>query len=130
LSEGKQVLFGRIFVMTLLALAFSLAMVTSGSIFSVGVWSLSGFAGLFPVVVAALYWRRSTAAGVITAIVTVAALWLVCFLLGLDSPGEYTLGGSGIMPVALLFAGAGVSVVVVSLVTRPPDEHVIARFFP
>lgn len=130
LSEERQVLFGRFFVVSFLALVFLLATVTSRSIFSLGVWSLSGFAGLFPIVVAALYWRRSTAPGVIGSILTVVGLWLLCFVLGLDATGEYTLGGTGIMPVAVLFFGAIVSVVVLSLVTRPPNEEVIARFFP
>ena len=105
-------------------------MVTSRSIFSVGVWSLSGFAGLFPVVVAALYWRRSTAAGISSAIVTVGGLWALFFLRGLETPGEYTVAGSGIMPVVFLFAGATLSVVALSLVTRPPDKDVVERFFP
>ena len=91
---------------------------------------MSGFAGLFPIVVAALYWRRSTAAGVIGAIVTVGGLWILFFLRGLETPGEYTVGGSGIMPVAFLVAGATVSIVILSLVTRPPDKDVVERFFP
>ena len=130
LSERKQVLFGRLLALIFLAAVFVLAMVTSRSIFSVGVWSLSGFAGLFPIVVAALYWRRSTAAGVIGAIVTVGGLWILFFLRGLETPGEYTVGGSGIMPVAFLVAGATVSIVILSLVTRPPDKDVVERFFP
>jgi len=48
--------------------------------------------------------------------------------LGVD--GEYTLAGSGLMPVAVMFAGACLSLVVVSLVTRPPDGAFVAEFFP
>lgn len=130
LSEGQQVLFGRLFVMILLTIVFVLSLLTSRSIFSLGVWSLSGFAALFPVVVGALYWRRSTASGALAAVVSVAVLWVVFLVSSLGAEGEYTVGGSGLMPVAVMFAGASVSLILVSLVTQPPDDELVDRFFP
>ena len=130
LSERGQVLTGRLFVAALLAVALVVSLATSRSIFDVGVWSLSGFAALFPIVVAALYWRRSTAAGVLASIATVAILWIVFFLDSLGSRGEYTVLGTGLLPVVFLFSGAVVSLVVVSHLTSPPPESVLDRFFP
>jgi len=130
LSERQQVLFGRFFVAGLLAAALVLSLVTSRSIFALGVWSLSGFAALFPIVVGALYWRRSTAAGALAAVVTVAVLWIAFLIRSLGVEGEYTVAGTGLMPVAVMFAGAAGSLVVVSLLTRPPDNAVVGRFFP
>ena len=130
LSERQQVLFGRVFVMVLLAIALLLSLVTSRSIFSLGVWSLSGFAALFPVIVGALYWRRSTAAGALAAVSTVALLWVVFLVHSLDVEGEYTVAGTGLMPVAAMFVAAALSLVVVSWFTTPPDDAVIDRFFP
>ena len=103
---------------------------TSRTIFDLGVWSLSGFAALFPIVVAALYWRRSTAAGVLASIGTVSVLWVVFFLDSLGSRGEYTVLGTGLLPVVFLFSGAVISLVVVSLLSAPPPESVLDRFFP
>jgi SSS family solute:Na+ symporter len=130
LSERGQVLTGRLFVAAFLAVAFFVSLATSRTIFDLGVWSLSGFAALFPVVVASLYWRRSTGAGVVASIATVALLWIGFFLDSLGSRGEYTVGETGLLPVAFLFAGAVVSLVAVSLVTSPPPDRVLDRFFP
>ena len=130
LSERGQVLTGRLFVAGLLALALFVSLSTSRTIFDLGVWSLSGFAGLFPVVVAALYWRRSTRAGVLASIGTVALLWMLFFLDSLGTPGEYSVGETGLLPVAFLFAAAAASLIAVSLLTSPPPDRILDRFFP
>lgn len=93
------------------------------------VWSFTGFASLFPIVVAAVYWRRATKHGAIAAVLTVAALWIYFFTDGWQVPG-YSVGGSGVMPVAVIFAASATILVVVSLFTRPPEPAVVARFFP
>lgn len=130
LSERGQVLTGRLFVAVLLAVALFVSLATSRTIFDLGVWSLSGFAALFPIVVAALYWRRSTAPGVLASIATVAVLWTAFFLDSRGSHGEYTAFDTGLLPVVFLFAGAVVSLVAVSLSTSPPPDSVLDRFFP
>jgi SSS family solute:Na+ symporter len=129
LSERGQVIVGRIFVTLLLATAFVLSLVTSRSIFAIGVWSLSGFAGLFPVVLGALYWKRSTREGVLAAIVTAAALWIFFLFQAWGVPGEYTVGGTGMLPVVFIFAATSLSLVLVSLGTTPPPPHVLREFF-
>jgi len=129
LSERQQVLFGRVFVMLLLAAAFLLSLVTTRSIFNMGVWSLTGYSGLFPIVLAALFWKRSTKQGVMAGIVTVAALWTYFFFQSLGVGGDFSVGGTGVLPVAVVVFGASLVVVVVSLSTRPPSESVIEKFF-
>ena len=130
LTERQQVLFGRLFVMGFLATVLGLSFVTSRSIFSLGVWSLSGFAALFPVMFAALYWRRSTGTGAVASILTVAALWGVFFTRSLGTQGEYTIAGSGVLPVVVMFGAACGSLVIVSLLTSPPSEDVVSAFVP
>jgi SSS family solute:Na+ symporter len=130
LSERAQVLTGRLFVAALLAAALLVSLLTSRTIFDLGVWSLSGFSALFPAVAASLYWRRSTAAGILASIATVAVLWLVFFVDSLGTRGEYVVGDTGLLPVVFLFAGAVVSLVSVSLLTSPPPGSVLDRFFP
>ena len=39
------------------------------------------------------------------------------------------MGGTGLMPVAVILAVATLAMVVVSLLTRPPDAAVVGKFF-
>ena len=130
LPEQKQVLYSRIFIVLFLGAAFVISQVTTRSIFSLGEWSLSGYAGLFPIVVAALYWRRSSATGALAALVTTAVLWTVLLVRSQAVEGEYTIGGSGVMPVVLIVAGSVTALVVGSLVSLAPDSAAVDRFFP
>ncbi len=49
------------------------------SVFVLGVWCFSGFAALFPLVFAALYWKRLTAAGAVSGILAMIGSWLYLF---------------------------------------------------
>ena len=49
MNEKKQVLFGRVFVISILAITYILSLVSNRSIFKLGVWSFTGFASLLPV---------------------------------------------------------------------------------
>ncbi len=128
ISEKQQVLFGRIFVLAILTLTFVLAQFSARSIFKLAIWSFSGFAALIPVAVAALYWKRSTKAGAIAAIITVAVSWIYFFMQGWETPG-YTLGGSGVMPVTAMFFLSTTAMIFVSLLTAPPSKETIEKFF-
>ena len=128
LSEREQVLWGRLFVFFIFAITYALSLVTARSIFSLAIWSFTGFAALFPVVVAALFWKRSTREGAIASIITVAVLWSYFFFQGWQVPG-YTVGMTGAMPVAVILAASTAAMIIVSLLTEPPDEEIVAQFF-
>ena len=81
------------------------------------------------VVAAALFWKRSTKYGAYASILSVVVLWIYFFRLGWESPG-YTLGGTGVMPVAFILGVSALSMIVVSLLTQPPRESVLRKFFP
>ncbi|MEM7587239.1 MAG: sodium:solute symporter family protein, partial [Acidobacteriota bacterium] len=127
--DRRQVQAGRLFVISVVAITYLLSLVAKTSIFGLAVWSFTGFASLFPIVVAAIFWRRSTRHGAFAAILTVVVLWIYFFLDGWQVPG-YSVGGTGIMPVAIIFLACSVMMVVVSLVTQPPPAAVVDRFFP
>jgi SSS family solute:Na+ symporter len=129
LAEEKRVFFGRLFVAAVLGLTYFLSLVATPSMFGLAIWSFSGYAALVPVVLAALFWRRSTAWGAIAAVGTVAALWIYFFSVGFGRP-DYSVGGTGVMPVAVLFAASSLVLVVVSLFTRPPALAVVDRYVP
>jgi SSS family solute:Na+ symporter len=129
MSERKQVLVGRAFVAGILVLTFLLSFVMPRDIFRLGVWSFAGFASLFPIVLAALFWKRSSKFGVLASILSTVVLWIYFFVQSSSHPG-YTVGGTGIIPAAVMVVVSGVVLVGVSLVTPPPAPHVVARFFP
>ncbi len=129
LTEAGQIRLGRLFVIGIVAALFLVSLVAERSIFALSVWSFTGFSSLLPVIVAALYWRRSTAVGAGAAILTVVALWTWFFLRGVGNP-DYSVAGTGVMPVAVVLAGSVVAMVVGSLASRPPAPERVARFIP
>jgi SSS family solute:Na+ symporter len=128
MSEERQVLVGRLFVVGILAVTYLLSLVATPSLFKLGVWSFTGFSSLVPIVVAALFWKRSTAAGVIASIVCVIVMWIYFFSQAWSVP-NYTIGGTGIIPVALMMPVSAAVLITVSLMTRPPESAVIRKFF-
>jgi SSS family solute:Na+ symporter len=128
-NERQHVLLGRIFVATFVALSYLLSLVTNRSIFRLGIWCFTGFASLFPLIIAALFWKRSNKYGAFASIFSVIALWLFFFLKA-GNDQNYTLGGSGIMPVVLMIIVSSLMLIVVSLLTPALSEDRITKFFP
>jgi len=127
-DDTNSVRTGRWFVVLLLLATYLLSLIADRSIFRLGVWSFTGFAALFPIVIAALYWRRSTKQGAWSALLTVALLWSLFLVRSWSDPG-YTIGGSGVMPVAIILAAAATAMMAGSWLSPEPDPHLIARFF-
>jgi SSS family solute:Na+ symporter len=128
MDERRQVLVGRTFVAGILLVTWLLSLVMPRALFGLGIWSFSGFAALSPLIVAALYWKRATKAGAWACLLTAAGLWGWFFARGFGVSG-YSVAGTGVMPVAVMLGGSTLALIVVSLVTRPPAERVLARFF-
>ncbi len=127
-SEKQRVWVGRLFVSGVLSVTYLISLIATPSIFRLAIWSFTGFSGLFPIVVAALFWRRSTKSGVFAAIISVTVLWLYFFLSNWKTPG-YSIGGTGVMPVAVLIAVSSITLVSVSLFTKPPSSQTLEKFF-
>ena len=125
LGEERQVWFGRLFVLAFLALAFACSLVASQSIFALGTWALTGFAGLLPMFAGTLFWRRATVRGATASILAVAALWIYFFVDSLGTEGAYSIGGTGLMPVAVIVPAATLALVGGSLLpsARARDER-------
>ena len=127
MSERAQILSGRLFVLAVVGVTFAISLVARPSIFGLGVWSFSGYAALLPVLIAALYWRRSTAAGATAAVLTVIASWVYFFVQARAEPG-YSVLGTGVMPVAVMFFASAAVLIAVSLLTEPPPRAVVDGF--
>lgn len=130
LSERQIVTLGRVFTALVGLVTWGLSFITSRSVFELGVWCFSGFSGLVPILVAALYWRRATAAGAVAAAVTVILTWVVLFTQAMSAGGGESFLVAGCMPVTFILAGSTVAMIGVSLITAPPPDEAVARFFP
>lgn len=136
LSDRQQILIARSFIILIVALSygFSIYLGPRASIFALGVWCFSGLAALFPLVFAALYWRRLTAAGAIASVVAAAVGWFYLFWDSAWGTAKgYVVRIPGIdidfLPVAPLVALATLVLVGVSLMTSPPPKTTIDKFF-
>ena len=132
LSDRQSIWLARTFIVLVVVVTYGLSLMGYKSVFAMGVWCFSGFASLFPLIVAALYWKRLTAWGAYACVLTAIGCWLYLFQ---DSEfganGEYAvmLGEYEVMPVVVIFFSSLVAMVVVSLVTPPPSQETLARHF-
>ena len=79
--SDKQIIFiARCFIVAIVALTYVLAMMAkNANVFDLAIWCFSGFSALFPVIFAALYWKRTTKHGVIASIAAAVITWLYYF---------------------------------------------------
>lgn len=128
MTEKQQVWVGRLFVVVIISITYIISLIAQPSIFRIAIWSFTGFTGLFPVVVAALFWKGSTKYGVLCSIFSVIVLWLYFFLRYWQTSG-YTVGGTGIMPVAVIIFVSSLTLIIVSLLTKPPSSETVDKYF-
>ena len=140
-SDSQQVLYTRLFIIGIVAVTYLLSLGNPRSVFALGVWCFSGFSALFPIVVAALYWRGLSAAGAISGVFAAITSWIILFYQGTQVPIEQgglskfvvhlPLGGATyeVMPVVVMLASSLVTMVVVSMITPKPKPETLAKFF-
>lgn len=150
-GEAVQVQTGRLFVVILAVIAYVIALQAPSGIFALAVqYSFSGYAALFPLLVAALFWKGSTKWGALAvAVWTAAAVIGVAVLQAVvpaPPPGSLvsvwsvggvdvvtrTPGGTavlGFMPVVPMTLMSALVMVVVSWVTPKPGANTLARYF-
>ncbi len=140
-SDAKQVLYTRLFIVGIVAVTYLLSLGNVRSVFAMGVWCFSGFSSLFPIVLAALYWRKLSAAGAMAGVLAAIASWIYLFYQGTKVPvaegglSKYVIhlpiGDESyeVMPVVAMIVCSTIAMIVVSLVTPKPSETTMARFF-
>ena len=141
ISDQRQVLLTRSFIVVIVAVTYLLSLGNVRSVFAMGVWCFSGFTALFPIVVAALYWRGLSAAGASCGILAAIISWSYLFYQGTQLPPEegglsgymihFSLGDQSIeiMPVVAMILCSTLAMVVVSMITPKPSDEVLAKFF-
>jgi SSS family solute:Na+ symporter len=152
-GENGSVFFARMFILVITVLAYLVALATPQSIFELAVrFAFSGFAAMSPVMIAALFWKRSTKWGALAATLWVAAMLLLTGYLQRISdsiapkPGQAlavvlpALGNLfqrnpanllvwGYLPVVPMVLGSALWMFVISMVTRPPSAATIEKYF-
>ena len=137
-SDKQKVWMGRGFIVFIVLITYVISIFKPTSVFNLGVWCFSGFSALFPIAFASVYWRRLTKAGVIASVIATIVTWSLFIYDSLGNKGEKWFGEvhageyliAGVMPVTFIFLASVVALIIVSLVTKPPSQSTIDRFFP
>lgn len=155
-GEQAVVWTGRAFVVAITCAAYFIALKLEdkAGIFELAIrFAFSGFAALAPIMLAALFWRRSTKWGALA-----SALWVAATMAGswylhemsaslaprpgqplvpifpdlgdlfLRSPGGLLV--YGYLPVLPMVLGSALLMVLGSLLTRPPGRTTLEKYFP
>ena len=122
-TDKQKIWAGRTFIILVVLITWILAQFTTKSIFSMAVWCFSGFTGLFPIVFAALYWKRATKAGAIAALLVTAITWCALFF----SNVKLVLGCK---PVTFIFLASVIAMFIGSMLSKPPSDETVEKFFP
>ena len=150
-GPAVQVQTGRAFVVLIALVAYAIALRAPPGIFNIAVqYAFSGFTSLFPLLVAALFWKGSSKWGALAVVLWTAGamasvavfqatvpapppgmtvpVWSVS---GLDIVSR-TPGGTdffGFMPVLPMLVVSSVLMVIVSWLTVKPSSTTLARYF-
>ncbi len=133
LTDRAKILIGRGFILAIVIISYGLSQwLANASVFALGVWCFTGFASLAPLVFAALYWKRSTKVGAYACILTAAVVGMSLFYQALKTDtlatdADYLV--AGMMPVTFVIGASTLAMIVVSLMTRPPSEATVRKFF-
>jgi SSS family solute:Na+ symporter len=150
-GERAQVQTGRVFVVLIAGVAYLIALRAPPGIFNLAVqYAFSGYSSLFPLLVGALFWRRSTKWGALAVTLwTTAAVVAVAVFQGAVPPPSagsvvpfWTVGGvdiisrtpggtavAGYMPVVPMTIVSALLMVVVSWLTPRPSDTTLSRYF-
>jgi SSS family solute:Na+ symporter len=150
-GPAAQVHTGRIFVLGLTAVAYLIALRAPASICELAVqYAFSGYSSLFPLLVAALFWKGSTKWGALASTLwtVVAVVAVAVFQYSVPAPQSgppttvWTLFGApalsrtpggtavfGLMPVVPMVLISMLLMVTVSTLTRTPGKQTLQRYF-
>ena len=134
LSDRSEIWLARGFVIAIVAVTYVACLVTGfgASVFGMAIWCFSGFAGMFPIIFAALYWKRLSAAGVVSGLLAAIGSWLYLFReaeWGSTPNFSVVIGGFPIMPVVVVFVCTSFAMVLTSFLTSPPSQATLDKFF-
>ena len=124
LDEKKKMLCARAVLIVIALLSVILAWDPNSSVFEIVSFAWAGFGATFgPVMLAALFWKRSNKWGALAGMV-VGGIMVFAWKFGIS-----TLGGPwAIYELLPAFVAATLAIVVVSLLTAPPEKEIVEEF--
>jgi len=126
-SDRQTVLIARGFIVGIVTLVYVLSLLLmKKNVFDLAIWSFSGFAGLTPLVLAALYWKRATKVGAYACVIAAFSTWLIFFVKS-GYGGEYNPGG--VTSASVIWVVAALAMIIGSLLSPPPSDDEIAKYF-
>lgn len=133
-SDKQVVVLARSFIIAIVVVTYVLSLADPPGVFDLGIWCFSGFASLFPLAFAAVYWRGLTKFGAYACVLAAFGTWIWLFSQSNYGKNEEFLltipGGYEVMPVTGMIAASTVALVVVSFITPKPSAETLAKFFP
>ncbi|HLX63523.1 MAG TPA: sodium:solute symporter family protein [Planctomycetota bacterium] len=149
-GEKGVVWFGRAFILIITVIAYIIALNTSENIFELAVrFAFSGFAAMSPVMVAALFWKRSTKWGALASTLVVGGMLAGGYVLsqkfkpgaivwdwkihGVPALSLNPLGDPrffGMHSVVPMVLGSAVAMILISIISPPPSRATIEKYFP
>ncbi len=133
MTDRQKLVTGRFFVIAIVLVSWLLTLTLRNvPIFTLAVWCFSGFASLFPLVFAALYWKRATKWGAYASVIAGIGSGIAFYIYngyehGYASRVEPEIWG--LVPAAPMVVFAAVAMIVVSLLTQPPAREHVEKFF-
>jgi len=149
-GPNVQVQMGRLFVVLLTLVAYAIALRVPQSIFDLASqFAFAGYSALAPLLVAALFWRRSTKWGALAVVIWVAAGIAAVAAIQMHVPAPvgpptvlWEVGGLAVasraaagllvfnlLPVVPLTVGSVLLMWLVSIATPAPGPRTLARYF-
>jgi sodium/proline symporter len=124
LSDKKKMLLARISVIVISVIAIFFAMDRDSSVFRIVSFAWAGFGAAFgPAVLFGLFWKRTTKWGALAGMITGGVMVFVW---------KYVIAGLGgvfaIYELLPAFVLACIAIVVVSLLTKKPEEEILAVY--
>ncbi len=136
-TDRQTVWIARAFIVAIVALTYFFSLFNPPQVFTLGVWCFSGFSSLFPLALAALYWRGLTKYGAYACVLTAIGVWFYLFRASgyaQDETYGIPIAVFGtiyeVMPVLPMILASTFALVFVSLVTPKPSEATLTKFFP
>lgn len=143
ISDMQKVWIARGFIIAIVAITYVISLFKPVRVFPLAVWCFTGFSSLFPLVFASIYWKRTTKVGAIASVLTAICMWLFflskanwgaksSFLLPEILPFISASSESmniTIMPVLPIIICSTLALIIGSLVSSPPSEKTVAKFF-
>ena len=124
LSPRANVIVARCSVIAISVVAIFLALDPSSNVFKIVSFAWAGFGATFgPVMIFALFWKRSNKYGVISGMVAGGAMVFIWKFLVRPMGGVLDI--YELLPA---FIVASIFIVVVSLLTKAPDEEIVKEF--